>query len=113
VRLATAAAGGLASTLAGQLTGILTARMLGPEAKGTLVLAFLVPTLAVAALSLSQGPANVFFIARGRHEERTVLWTSLSPAMPLGLACTLALQSSSAPTGRCASFCSALPRCPS
>ena len=66
------------------LTGILTARLLGPEGKGVYVLAFLVSYLVVNVFTLGVGSANIYYIARGERDARTALGTTLAIVLPLG-----------------------------
>ncbi len=93
VSLARAILGNIGTTVLGNaillLTGILTARLLGPEGKGVYVMALLVPTLAVNVLTLGVGPANAFYVARRERDAATALGTSLAMLLPLGLASTL------------------------
>jgi len=94
--LAKAALGSISSTLIGNilllLTGVLTARLLGPEGKGLYVFAFLIPQLAVNVLSLGVGSAGAYFIARGEQGAGPALGTALAIVLPLGLASSFALE---------------------
>lgn len=94
--LARAVLGNISSTIFGNLilllTGILTARILGPEGKGLYVMALLVPTLVVNALTLGIGNAGAYYIARRERDVATVIGTSLAIVLPAGLVCTLAFE---------------------
>jgi len=96
VSLARAVLGNIGTTVIGNaillVTGVLTARLLGPEGKGIYVMALLVPTLAVNALTLGFGPANAYYVARRERDAATVLGTSLAMLLPLGVACTLVFE---------------------
>ncbi len=80
-------AGSTAIQAAGIVTGILSARLLGPEGRGLLVLVILIPGLAVSFGNLSLPFATAYLISKDRERAReissTAFWTSL--VMGLGL----------------------------
>lgn len=93
--LVRAALGNVGSTLASTalllLTGILTARVLGPEGKGNYAFAMLVPHLAVNVSMLGLTTALVFFVARDRRQAGSALGTSLAVVLAVAGTCTGAL----------------------
>jgi O-antigen/teichoic acid export membrane protein len=95
VSFAGAALGNIASSLLGSVlalfTGVLTARVLGPEGRGIYVLALLVPHFAVNILPLGIGSANAYFVAKRERDARTALATSLSILVPVGLVCAIGM----------------------
>ncbi|HET8947010.1 MAG TPA: oligosaccharide flippase family protein [Candidatus Polarisedimenticolia bacterium] len=96
--LAKAILGNVGATLVSYVptlaTGILTARLLGPEGKGVYVLAFLVSYLVVNVFTLGVGSANIYYIARGERDARTALGTTLAIVLPLGALGAVAIWSS-------------------
>ena len=70
--------------LAGVLSGILSARLLGPEGRGLLVVVYLIPGLACAVRNLSLPMAVAYLISKREYETRSVtasaFWLSLAMA---------------------------------
>jgi O-antigen/teichoic acid export membrane protein len=95
MRLGRAALGSVGSTLAGNLllvgSGILTARILGPEGKGAFAYAILLPSLALNLSILGLTKSLVYFVAGRRHSAGSAMGTSLILVVPLAAACALAL----------------------
>jgi O-antigen/teichoic acid export membrane protein len=83
------------SALAGNLllvgSGILTARILGPEGKGAFAYAILLPSLALNLSMLGLGKSLVYFVAGRRHSAGVALGTSLVVVVPLAAGCALVL----------------------
>jgi O-antigen/teichoic acid export membrane protein len=61
----------------GMFTSILTARILGPEGKGVVAIAFLIPNFVASLGSLSIGSANVYLLGKRKHELRDVFSNSV------------------------------------
>lgn len=62
-------------------TGIMTARMLGPEHRGIFALIALFPASVVALSKLGQGQATIYFIRREREEAGRVISNVLAVAL--------------------------------
>ncbi len=87
-------AGSMAPSLAIQgalvFSGVLSARLLGPDLRGNLTLAILLPGVVAAVASLSFANAIAYFTARDRVAAPNLLATSLVLAVPIIIAAELA-----------------------
>ena len=63
--------------LLGLVSGIILARVLGPEGNGLYTLSILLPTVLSTFLNLGAAPANVYFIGRGTVDVRNALFANL------------------------------------
>lgn len=88
VRLGSGTAYGLASQVVNLgtsfLVGVLIARLLGPEGKGTLSVVLQVTGILLVALNLGIAGSNLYFIARGRMSAGTALGNSMLMALVCG-----------------------------
>lgn len=70
----------------GLLTGIVTARLLGPHQRGLFSLCGVFPTTLAILVKLGVGPANVYFLRRERAAPGAVLANSVVLALAVGAA---------------------------
>jgi len=72
-------------TVLGLVTGVILARKLGPENRGILQLALVLPSTAVTFVKLGVSQANVYFINRERVSSEELTSNSIVLALTLGL----------------------------
>jgi O-antigen/teichoic acid export membrane protein len=77
----------LAVLVLGLLTGVITARLLGPHDRGLLSLLGVLPTTLGIFVKLGIGPANVYFLRRERTAPGPLVANSLVLAVVLGGLC--------------------------
>lgn len=71
----------------GLVTGVITARLLGPHDRGLLSLLGVFPTTLAVFVKLGVGPANVYFLRREGAAPGPVLANSAALALVVGVAC--------------------------
>lgn len=73
--------------LVGLVTGVITARLLGPHDRGLLSLLGVFPTTLAIFVKLGVGPANVYFLRREHAAPGAVLANSVTLALVVATAC--------------------------
>src|SRR5437667_9949 len=64
---------------------VITARILGPEGKGILSLAILVPNLVVLASNLGVEISNTYFVGQNKHKIQDIISNSVFLALAIGI----------------------------
>ena len=77
--------GGNLSTILFILTGIITARILGPKGKGELISAIYWPQMFAWIFNLSIGYSNTYFVARDKEKLKDVISNSIFLGIILGI----------------------------
>src|SRR5262245_19018810 len=72
-------------TVLGLVTGVILARKLGPQNRGILQLALVLPSTAVTFVKLGVSQANMYFINRERMSSEEITSNSIVLALTLGL----------------------------